>query len=182
MAVRIDVTALMDRPGATRTVARTVQRADMASEPGSWGPGDDVLVGPIDLHLTLEMLVDGLLVTGTVAFPTSVSCARCLTDVRHAEEAEVSELYEDPRRLDEDERDQLEAGYELRPEGTIDLEPLVRDAVLATVPMRTLCRQDCAGLCPVCGADRNEVDCGHHDEPDADPRWAPLASLDLPPG
>lgn len=181
--MRIDVTELIDRPGATRTVARSVWRADMVTQEGAWGPGDEALVGPIDLHLELEMLVDGLLVTGTVAFPTELACARCLTDVRHAEVAQVSELYEDPRALeDEEERDQIEAGYELTAEGTIDLETLIRDAVLATVPMRTLCREDCAGLCAVCGADLNVQECGHRDEPIADPRWAKLASLDLPPG
>lgn len=180
--MRTDVNELIGRPGATRTVARTVRRADMESEEGAWGPGDAVLVGPIDLDLELEMLVDGLLVTGTVAFPTEIACARCLTDVRHAEVARVSELYEDPRTLEEDEKDRFEAGYELTPEGTIDLEPLIRDAVLAAVPLRTLCRDDCAGLCEVCGVDRNVADCGHREEPVADPRWAPLAGLDLPQG
>ncbi len=179
--LRIDVTDLIDRPGATRTVARSVRRAEMETPEGGWGPGDDVLIGAIDLHLELEMLVDGLLVTGTVAFPTEMACSRCLTGVRHAEVAEVSELYQDPRMLEEEEREQLEAGYELTL-ATIDLETLIRDAVLAAVPLKTLCREDCAGLCAVCGTDLNVEDCGHRDEPVADPRWRKLESLDVPPG
>lgn len=180
--MRIDVTDLIDRPGATRAVVRSARRAEMDTPEGGWGPGDEVLVGPIDLHLELEMLVDGLLVSGTVAFPTEMACSRCLTDVRHAEVADVSELYEDPRALEDEERDQLEAGYELTPDATIDLETLIRDAVLAAVPLKTLCREDCAGLCAVCGTDLNVEGCGHRDEPVADPRWRKLESLEVPPG
>lgn len=180
--MRIDITRLLDRPGATETVARTVDRADLTSEPGAWGPGDEALVGPIDLDLKLEMLVDGLLVTGTVAFPTVMPCARCLVDVRRAEESDVSEVFQDRRRLEDDEQDDLEPGYEVDHEGEIDLEALIRDAVLAAVPLRRLCKEDCAGLCARCGADLNVEDCGHRDEPTTDPRWAKLADLDLPPG
>ena len=42
----------------------------------------------------------------------------------------------------------------------IDLAPLVRDTVLAALPIRNLCRPDCKGLCPKCGADLNQGDCG----------------------
>ena len=58
----------------------------------------------------------------------------------------------------------------------IDLEPLVREAVGLELPMAPLCRPDCQGLCPTCGTDRNEVDCGHDGEV-FDDRWANLRSL-----
>ena len=58
---------------------------------------------------------------------------------------------------------------------TIDLAPLVRDAVVLELPMAPLCRDDCAGLCPQCGANRNEGDCGC--VAPRDPRWANLDVL-----
>ena len=73
------------------------------------------------------------------------------------------------------------AGYEIVDDLTaIDLSTLIRDAVLMDLPVRVLCREDCQGLCPVCGTDRNREDCGHRPEAAPDPRWAKLAELDLP--
>ena len=57
----------------------------------------------------------------------------------------------------------------------LDLEPLVRDAVLLELPLAPLCREDCAGLCPQCGANRNEGACGC--AAPRDPRWATLDVL-----
>jgi uncharacterized protein len=57
----------------------------------------------------------------------------------------------------------------------VDLGPLVRDAIVLELPMAPLCRDDCAGLCPVCGANRNEGDCGC--VAPRDPRWANLDVL-----
>ena len=61
---------------------------------------------------------------------------------------------------------------------TLDLEPLVRDALLLELPLAPLCTEDCAGLCPSCGADRNETQCDCRVD-DTDPRWAALRSLEL---
>ena len=58
----------------------------------------------------------------------------------------------------------------------LDLQPLARDAVLLNLPQVPLCREDCAGLCPVCGADRNDEPCGCEVEA-GDPRWATLDAL-----
>ena len=58
---------------------------------------------------------------------------------------------------------------------TIDLGPLVRDAIVLDLPAAPLCREDCRGLCPQCGADRNEGDCSC--AAPKDPRWANLDVL-----
>ena len=58
---------------------------------------------------------------------------------------------------------------------TLDLAPLVRDALVLELPMAPLCRDDCAGLCPQCGANRNEGQCGC--VAPRDPRWANLDVL-----
>ncbi len=52
-----------------------------------------------------------------------------------------------------------------------------RDAFALAMPAKILCREDCAGLCPVCAADLNEAGPEHHHEPAPDPRWAKLREL-----
>ena len=63
-------------------------------------------------------------------------------------------------------------------EDALDLLPLVRDVLLLELPTAPLCREDCAGICPQCGADWNTTACEcRTNEPD--PRWAALRSLEL---
>jgi uncharacterized protein len=60
----------------------------------------------------------------------------------------------------------------------MDLTEPVRQALLVALPMRPLCREDCKGLCVVCGANLNYVDCGHRQE-EADKRWDALRALNI---
>ena len=62
-------------------------------------------------------------------------------------------------------------------DGVLDLRAWARDALALSVPANLLCREDCAGLCPVCGADLNEAGPDHHHEREPDPRWAALSEL-----
>jgi uncharacterized protein len=59
---------------------------------------------------------------------------------------------------------------------SFDSRPLVLEQVALGVPMKPLCREDCRGLCPVCGVDRNESSCDCAAQT-TDPRWAGLAAL-----
>jgi uncharacterized protein len=70
---------------------------------------------------------------------------------------------------------ELKEGYEVRDQ-VIDLEPMLRDVIVLSIPMRPVHAEECKGLCPVCGADLNVSDCKHA-EPEVDARWAPLQSL-----
>lgn len=178
--MRIPVTDLFDCPGATRRFATVLVRREFDVPDGAWGPADEALVSPLDVNLTFEMLVEGLLARGTVSFRTSVPCGRCLTEVNNVNVVPVAELFADLRQLDEGE--EPEAGYELHPEGVVDIEALLRDAVLSVLPVRMLCDDACQGLCPTCGADLNVSDCGHDRGGGPDPRWAALQGLRLPPG
>jgi uncharacterized protein len=124
--------------------------------------------GEARADLALESLPGNALVAhGTVRATWSGECRRCLGEAHGTVVTDVRELFE--AGSDEEETYGL-AGDE------IDVEPLVRDAVLLDLPLAPLCREACQGLCPVCGANRNEADCGH--EPDTrDPRWAALDEL-----
>jgi uncharacterized protein len=118
-------------------------------------------------HLELESLSDGLVVSGTVTAPWEGICRRCLRPLTGELVAQVREVFSHTP-VDDD-------VYPLTGE-QLDLEPMVRDVLLLELPLAPLCQADCQGLCPVCGADRNEVDCGHDDRP-TDPRWAGLDAL-----
>jgi len=62
-------------------------------------------------------------------------------------------------------------------DGVLDLHGWARDALALAVPANLLCREDCAGLCPVCGANLNDAGPDHHHEREPDPRWAALSEL-----
>jgi uncharacterized protein len=66
-----------------------------------------------------------------------------------------------------------ESGLILPEDGHIDLEPLAREYLILEVPINPTCKPDCKGLCPVCGENLNEQDCGHRKE-DIDPRFSVL--------
>jgi uncharacterized protein len=59
----------------------------------------------------------------------------------------------------------------------LDLHAWARDALALSVPANLLCREDCAGLCPVCGTNLNEAGSDHRHEREPDPRWAALSEL-----
>lgn len=96
-------------------------------------------------------------------------CMRCLQDATVRIEVDAREVF------------QPGAGEELDSpyveDGVLDLRAWARDALALTLPATLLCRQDCAGLCAVCGIDLNAAPAGHHHERPPDPRWAKLSEL-----
>lgn len=176
--MRVPVTDLVGKPGHTRAFRRAVERADVGED--DWGPAQDALQSPLQLDLSLEAVVEGVLVRGTIDVDLVLPCSRCLEPQRIEHTLAVAELYVDPRRVEADED---EDAYRIDDDLTaIDLAPLIRDAVVMEVPVQILCRDDCQGLCPVCGQNLNDADCGHRPSEEPDPRWARLADLELPPG
>lgn len=129
---------------------------------------------PLVLDLRLESVTEGVLVTGTVAAPLGGQCGRCLEPITDELEVEVVELfaYADSTTDETTEEDEV-----LRVDGElIDVEPVVRDAVVLALPWTPLCRPDCAGLCPTCGRRLDDLPAGHAHET-IDPRWAALAAF-----
>jgi uncharacterized protein len=178
LVVRVPVTDLVGHPGATRAVVEDVAPADV-DEHETWGPAEGAITAPLHVELDLESVVEGILVRGTVDVDLELPCARCLVPQRLEHTVPVAELFTDPRRADQDDEDD---GYLIDDDlAHLDLGPLLRDTVVMEVPVRVLCRDDCQGLCPVCGQDRNEADCGHRPDEEPDPRWAALADVDVPP-
>jgi uncharacterized protein len=127
----------------------------------------------VELDLRLEAVHEGILVSGSVIVEVTGECGRCLDPLAYDLEVNVQELffYEGVELSDEeDDEEQRRVEHDL-----IDLEPVLRDAVVTMLPFQPVCREDCQGLCSICGV-RLEDEPGHHHE-DLDPRWAALAEL-----
>ncbi len=127
----------------------------------------------VEADAMLDSVDGGVEVTATVSAPWAGQCRRCLKPVSGRLEANVREMYR-PRRPGEAPEDDEET-YPLSGE-LLDLQPLVRDAILLELPIAPLCRDDCAGLCPTCGADLNDGPCSCP-PPMGDQRWAALDAL-----
>jgi uncharacterized protein len=105
----------------------------------------------------------GLLVTGDFSGRVGLECARCLKPFSRGLQWGLTELYAF------DERSVSDSGLILAEDAHIDLQPLLREYALLEIPINPLCRPDCKGLCPVCGQDLNERDCGHRPTQDDSP-------------
>jgi uncharacterized protein len=160
--LRVHVADLLRSPGSRRHVSLQARLGELAVMT-SCTPED----ATTDLELDLDALPDGVTVSGTVSVAWVGACRRCLREVTGRIEASVREVFE--RHPTEGETWPLEGDQ-------IDMEPLARESVLLELPVVPLCRDDCKGLCPECGVDRNEVECGHTAE-GGDPRWAALDTL-----
>jgi uncharacterized protein len=169
----LDTRELGRRPGSQRQVSRTVPApADLGIEVLQVPEGS-----PVELDLRLEAVMEGVLVTGTADVSLAGECARCLEPITDELSVDLQELYvyEDHALPDEEDGEVSMLQGDL-----VDLEPLLRDAVVLALPFQPLCTDDCPGLCPECGA-RLADDPGHAHEAAVDPRWAALADLDTRP-
>jgi len=164
----LDTRELGRRPGSQRQVSRTVPApADLGIEVLQVPEGS-----PVELDLRLEAVMEGVLVTGTAHASLAGECARCLEPLTDEMVVDLQELYvyEDHALPGEDDE------VSTLQDDLVDLEPLLRDAVVLALPFQPLCMDDCPGLCPDCGA-RLADDPDHAHEAAIDPRWATLAEL-----
>ena len=161
--------------------ALTIGVADLLRRPGNHRDEHlEVVIGGLEvsgsrvregaatvIDLRLESVNEGIVARGTIEAPWVGECRRCLCPIESTVSADVYEVFEDEPV--EGETSKLDIDH-------IDLEPLAREVVLLELPIAPLCRDDCAGLCPECGADRNAGECGH-DTTARDERWAALDQL-----
>ena len=97
----------------------------------------------------------GLVVTGGFSARTTLECVRCLKEYEHSLSWDITELYAF------NEKSVSESGLFVPENAQIDFESLIREYALLEIPISPICREDCQGLCPVCGQDLNIADCGH---------------------
>ncbi len=139
--------------------------------------GIEVLAVPrgaeVDLDVRLESVAEGVLVSGRATATAVGECARCLVEIDVPVTAELRELYAYPDSTTAATTDDDEIPRVV--DDLIDLEPLVRDELVLTMPLAPLCRADCPGLCAECGERFDDLEPGHSHEI-LDPRWADLAA------
>lgn len=150
-------------------------------------------VGHFQAHL--ERVSEKVLVKGKASVMVKGGCKRCLAETSQSLPVEFmfgmvrkqSAVAAGPDREPKTNLDEegSEASFELTAAEEeifngrqIDLGPILREQLVLALPMALLCREDCKGLCTVCGADLNEADCGC-ERTATDPRWAALKSIKL---
>lgn len=152
-SLRFQVTDLIGHPGLSREVAGELRLSLVIGETRV----DDVA----EVVAGLDSIPEGILVSGRTGTIAHHQCARCLVIWDAAVEVNFTELFTRISKADWPDEDQ----YRVTSDGWIDLEPLVHDEIALSLPSDPLCRPDCAGLCPICGADLNMGSCaGHGDE------------------
>jgi uncharacterized protein len=151
-----------------RKMARTVPAlAEMGTEVIGIPVGTE-----LELTLRLEAVMEGVLVTGTASGAAVGECIRCLEEVRLPLEVQFAELFSYPGNLVAEDEDEEVRTVE---DDLINLEPVLRDAVVLALPFQPVCREDCPGLCSECGA--LLADDPAHSHETADPRWAALQGI-----
>lgn len=158
-----DTLVLGRRPGTEKSYELVLEAPENLGLPVFGVPEGS----PVELELRLEVVMEGVLATGTASVHAVGECVRCLIDVEEDLDADFAELY-----LNEDaDEDQLALEDDL-----LDLEPVLRDAVVLALPHHPLCDPECPGLCPDCGV--RLADDPDHTHGDAiDPRWSTLTQL-----
>ena len=163
-----DTRALGRQAGAAREETRTIPAPDsLRVELAGVPTGADVV-----LSVRLEAVSEGVLATGTATAPVVGECARCLEPLTSSVEVSFQELYHyEPGPAEDDEDDLLLDG------DLLDLEPVLRDAVVLALPLSPLCTDDCPGLCAQCGVRLADAP-GHRHDDAVLPQWEALRQLD----
>ncbi|MSO14993.1 MAG: hypothetical protein CK521_05860 [Acidimicrobium sp.] len=157
----VNAVELLRRPGTTKDIDVAVAVLDFEFDDAR------IVDTPVDISVHLESLSTGIHVSGTAHATWAGGCRRCLGPLVERMRVDLDEMYQ-KGTYDPD-------AYEIEND-QINLLPMIREGILLAVPLSPLCREDCPGFCPQCGADLSETPCGC--VPSAsDPRWSALENL-----
>ena len=151
---------------------------DQVFPPGRIDFGEDVWqVEPLEVHGRAELVVGEMRLRGDLGTTIEVPCARCLERTRLPVAMDFDLFYRSVQTIARNEEveirgDDLDIGFFHG--GGLLLEDALREQILLALPMKSICRPDCAGLCSQCGRNRNLAPCGCAPPP-VDERWTPLA-------
>jgi uncharacterized protein len=139
--------------------------------------GESLIQGEVRLTRTDR----GILVTGTLHTGIELTCSRCLNSFTYPVTLNIEEEYFPLTDVNTgapvDLPDEPEC-FTINERNILDLGEAIRQYGLLAIPMKPLCREDCAGLCPTCGCNLNEGPCDCPPK-SADPRWSELSTLTL---
>ena len=136
-------------------------------------------LGPVSWRGQVIYADPGYFLRARLSYEQTLSCNRCLKPiVEHAQsDVELMILVEPgPEAAGEHALHEQDLGILYLQDELLETDPILIEQLQLNIPMKPLCREDCQGLCPVCGADRNAGACSC-EESSPDPRWAALAAL-----
>jgi uncharacterized protein len=152
--LRLNVGYLYNKPiGSLREVPIEVDQIEI----------DDLTARDLRSHIRISRTREGLLMQVTAEAEVLTSCGRCLDSFYLPVSTEFEELYQFPSRHRE------ETDLILPNDGYLDMQPIYREYLILSMPIKRLCHADCAGLCAVCGVNLNEASCDHQPQAGAHP-------------
>jgi len=163
----LSVRELMDSPGTSKQVEVSWPAPAELTVPLLGIEQNSAM--PVDLRL--DAVHEGVLVSGTVEGTLTGQCSRCLDPITDTVTIDIQELFQqelDPMVEDEEQH--------LIEHGLINVEPVMRDALVTSLPFQPRCSPDCEGLCDQCGIRLEDAGPDHYHE-QLDPRWAALAQF-----
>lgn len=171
MKIRLD--HVIDEPFEWR------ERLEFA--PGELDRQEIVDFGEVECQGRICPLAEGYHFETSIAHHATFRCMRCLDSFERPLSSEVSLLIEirkpDSTTAEEIELEEKDLGVLILDRPELDTRPILIEQLHLDIPMKPLCREDCAGLCAGCGENLNTGPC--HCKPDVDPRWKALEELKL---
>jgi len=159
----VSVHDLMHKPGAMRKVELNIVTEDAMANYAIGVAAESKL----EIDLKLESVHEGIYVSGEVFGVAQGECGRCLDPINGELEVDFQELFAYSGTSEDDFTVEAEQ---------IDLEQVIRDAVVLSLPFQPVCNEDCLGLCATCG-EKILNQAQHVHEAPIDPRWNALQKL-----
>ena len=150
-------------------------------QPEDLNPVDErvSLTAPATVNGKVRLAGNEVFVNGHVETQAQVECDRCLQPIETPVSTDFALEYITGSEYESSgvaELTEAEMSVSVFDGQAIDVDEIVKEQILLAVPTRLLCREDCKGICPECGTDRNTGDCSCNTD-DTDPRWAALKNL-----
>ena len=169
--MRLDLEKLEESGGR---FARVYESADL-----QFDDSDLTLTKPIEVRGRVRRRGNEAELIGEIHTTVAIACSRCLKAVELQVDVNFDERFVDTIAWREEEQHELlseDLNLAVFDGETIDLDDLIKEEILLSLPARILCSEDCQGLCPVCGIDRNKATCNCETKPN-DSRWEKLRDI-----
>ncbi len=174
--MKLNVAQLMKSPVGTTRAYDLEERIEQVE--------DQRLTRPVKVHLHLTRINDGLLARGDVETALDTQCSRCVEPADQLISFHFEEQFRptidiatgQPLKKDLDE-EPADASYAIDANHNLDVDEVLRQGIVIETPMHPLCRPDCQGLCPNCGANLNQGACGCEADAPSGPMAAALQQL-----